>query len=423
MSDENSYFFISTLLDTIDIAVCLFDSEDRTIFWNRAFTRFFPEHEGHVYSGEPYRENLRRFYAGRLPADEMPNIERYIDEGVDRHRNQSRPFVFTHNGRRLRVASLQTPDGSRIRIWHDLADETGRPPEPVAWNEFPIDLLDYIADGAMVLDQNDKIIAINSEFRALYDIAPDESVVGLTLIDIVKRAWVKAGTVGRAVEVAVLDNIRFAGAPFEVELPGGRWRRVIARRTASGIGYFTHSDITVLKRALADLSAMAATDGLTGLPNRRRFDAALEEAWHRCCRERAAISLLLVDIDHFKSVNDRFGHVVGDNCLRRTALIVQGAVRQSIDLAARFGGEEFAVLLPNSTQEGAVTVGRRIRASMAHEPWTEIHPYLKSVTASIGVCSAGNAADLTVADFMRHADEALYRAKNGGRDRLELHVV
>ncbi|MFG1422168.1 GGDEF domain-containing protein [Roseixanthobacter liquoris] len=304
-----------------------------------------------------------------------------------------------------------------------MSDDNSRAPEPAAWNEFPIDLLDYIADGAMVLDQSDRIIAVNNEFRALYDIAMGESVIGLTLIDIVKRAWTKAGSVGRAIDVSVLDNLRFAGAPFEVELPGGRWRRVIARRTASGIGYFTHSDITVLKRALADLSAMAATDGLTGLPNRRRFDAALQEAWQRCCREGSAIALLLVDIDHFKSVNDRFGHVVGDNCLRRTALIVQEAVRQSIDLAARFGGEEFAVLLPETSEEGAVMVGRRIRTSMACEPWNEIHPYLKSVTASIGICSAANASDLSVSDFMRHADEALYRAKNSGRDRLELHVI
>lgn len=423
MSEQSSYFFISTLLDTIDIAVCHFDSEDRTIFWNPAFTRFFPEHDGRVYSGEPYRENLRRFYTGRLSEEELLNIERYIDEGVDRHRNQTRPFVFTHNGRRLRVASLQTPDGGRIRIWHELSDDNNHAPDPAVWNEFPIDLLDYIADGAMVLDQSDKIIAVNSEFRALYDIAPGEPIIGLTLVDIVKRAWAKAGSLSRTIDASVLDNIRFAGAPFEVELPGGRWRRVIARRTASGIGYFTHSDISVLKRALADLAAMAATDGLTGLPNRRRFDAGLEEAWERCRREGAAISLLLVDIDHFKSVNDRFGHVVGDNCLRRTATIVHEAVRHSIDLAARFGGEEFAVLLPDATDEGAVAVGRRIRASMAREPWSEIHPYLTSVTASIGICAARNAADLTVADFMRHADEALYRAKNSGRDRLELHVA
>ncbi|MFG1428115.1 sensor domain-containing diguanylate cyclase [Roseixanthobacter glucoisosaccharinicivorans] len=423
MSEQGIYFFISTLLDTIDIAVCLFDSEDRTISWNPAFTRFFPEHDGHVYSGEPYRENLRRFYSNRLPEEEMSNIERYIDEGVDRHRNQTRPFVFTHNGRRLRVASLQTPDGGRIRIWHELSEENSHAPDPALWNEFPIDLLDYIADGAMVLDQNDKIIAVNGEFRALYDIAPGEPIIGLTLIDIVRRAWVKSGAPGRALDVSMLDNLRFAGAPFEVELPGGRWRRVIARRTASGIGYFTHSDISLLKRALADLAAMAATDGLTGLPNRRRFDAGLDEAWQRCRREGAAISLLLVDIDHFKSVNDRFGHVVGDQCLRRTAQIVQEAVRQSIDLAARVGGEEFAVVLPDATAEGAVAVSQRIRAAMAREPWIEIHPYLASVTVSIGICAVKIPADLTVADFMRHADEALYRAKNSGRDRLELHIA
>ncbi|MFG1464646.1 diguanylate cyclase [Xanthobacter sp. DSM 24535] len=422
MSDQNTYLLISSLLDSIDIAFCLFDAEDRTILWNSAFIRFFPEHASHVYTGEPYRENLRRFYTGRLTEEELPFIERYIDEGVSRHRTQTRPFIFTHLGRRLRVASQPTHDGQRIRIWHQLSEDHDTP-EPTAWNEFPIDLLDYIADGAMVLDQNDKIVATNKEFRSLYDLEDGVSVVGSTLVEVVRQAWEKAGFTERAVEQSMLDNMLFAGTPFEVELPGGRWRRVIARRTASGIGYFTHSDITVLKRALADLAAMATTDGLTGLANRRRFDAALDEEWRRCSRDNATISLLLVDIDHFKSVNDRFGHVVGDNCLRRTASLVQEAVRRSADVAARFGGEEFAILLSNTGEEGAVEVGCRVRAAMALEPWEQFHPFLKQVTASIGICTARNAARLHVFDFMRHADEALYRAKNGGRDRMEILVA
>ena len=86
------------LLDGIDNAMCFFDDEDRCLYWNMSFLSMFPEHDGHLYKGEPYRENLRRFYAGRLSDAEMPNIGIYIEAGIARHRSQDRPYVFEHHG-------------------------------------------------------------------------------------------------------------------------------------------------------------------------------------------------------------------------------------------------------------------------------------------------------------------------------------
>src|SRR4051812_43751060 len=114
---EQAYGQIAATLDSLDIGVCVFDAEGRSRIWNRSFLAIFPEHEGKVHVGEPYEENLRRFYLKRLPATEMADIELRIADGIRRHREQTRPFVFFHDGQWLRVSSLPLPLGARIRVW------------------------------------------------------------------------------------------------------------------------------------------------------------------------------------------------------------------------------------------------------------------------------------------------------------------
>lgn len=427
MPNLETYVFFGEVLDTLDVALCVFDAQDRTVLWNDAFLRFFPEHAGHVHAGEPYRENLLRFYRGRLADAEQANIERYIAEGIERHRSQTRPFVFSHLGRRLRVASQPTGDGHRVRIWQDIAPEQTTPAHGALWADFPIDLLNFIADGAMVLDGEDRIVATNDEFRALYDVPEDRAVIGLTFADVVREACLKAGQEDHGAEASVLDNLRFAGAPFEISLPGGRWRRVIARRSASGVGFFTHSDITVLKRqqaelkrAMDELATIAATDVLTGLANRRRFDQALGEEWAQAIGGGGPIAVMLIDLDHFKAVNDNFGHAAGDECLRRVAAAVQEAITPSADVAARYGGEEFAVLLPNATGEEAMAIARSMRRSLRMVDWRRVDPRLERLTVSIGICAVRQPSAMATFQAMKLADDMLYRAKNGGRDRIDL---
>ena len=109
MPDDSRLRLIRALgdtLDGLDVALCAFDDSDRTLAWNSTFFKFFPEHAGHVYVGEPYEANLRRFYTHRLDAQELPNIERYITAGVERHRAQTRPYSFEHGGLRVHVSSL-----------------------------------------------------------------------------------------------------------------------------------------------------------------------------------------------------------------------------------------------------------------------------------------------------------------------------
>ena len=160
---------------------------------------------------------------------------------------------------------------------------------------------------------------------------------------------------------------------------------------------------------------LAATDGLTGLFNRRYFDSAFARELARCERSSSSLGLLLADIDHFKSFNDTYGHAMGDLVLKKVAGILSGALRKA-DVLARFGGEEFVILLPNVTARGAVESAERLRESVAA---ATIHPGgpRKRVTVSIGAALfPADAADSE--SLLKAADEALYEAKHLGRNRV-----
>jgi diguanylate cyclase (GGDEF)-like protein len=160
---------------------------------------------------------------------------------------------------------------------------------------------------------------------------------------------------------------------------------------------------------------LAATDGLTGLFNRRYFDSAFARELSRCDRSSSSLALLMVDVDHFKSFNDTYGHAMGDLVLKKVAGMLSSGIRKA-DVLARFGGEEFVVILPNVTPQGALESAERLRESVAAAP---IHPGgpRKRVTVSIGAALfPADAQDS--ASLLKAADEALYEAKRLGRNQV-----
>ena len=192
-----------------------------------------------------------------------------------------------------------------------------------------------------------------------------------------------------------------------------------------------------VKHLADELRHIAATDGLTCVANRRRFDEALEQEWGSARRAGDALALLMIDVDHFQAFNDLYGHPAGDACLRSLAQAMLCACLRPADLVARYGGEEFAVLLPKTSQVGAEYVALAIleavdALAIAHEgSATAAH-----VTVSVGIASCG--ADSTswlpvsvdraspryiAKDLVRAADRALYAAKNAGRDRASTQGI
>jgi diguanylate cyclase (GGDEF)-like protein/PAS domain S-box-containing protein len=181
-------------------------------------------------------------------------------------------------------------------------------------------------------------------------------------------------------------------------------------------------DITERRSLEERLAVLALTDGLTGISNRRAFDEALDREWKRTLREGSQISLLLLDLDHFKEFNDQYGHQVGDDCLRAVATAVRGAVRVT-DIVARYGGEEITVILPSTATAGAVEAAEKVRVAIEalrfpHEGYLEGGGW---VTASVGVATAlaryGGSMRMPES-LLLAADNALYKAKHEGRNRV-----
>ena len=372
-----------------------YSSDLQAVRWNATFERFFPEHAGRIHVGEAYAANLRRFYQARLQGEDLRQIDRLIREGIQRHLTQAAPFEFSHHGRTLRVACVPLDDGRRIRIWKEVLAPHG----PGLMSTPAFDALEKLAEGACVLDVRHRIVTANERFRALYDVIDGQPLVGSTLDEVVANVW-GSGAPLAMLRATIRNGLRYDGAPFLVELPGDRWRRVVTRHADRDHAYLIHGDVTADQRLQRELRTLADHDGLTGLMNRRAFDEQLA----RCSRG----ALLLLDADHFKQINDRHGHLVGDTCLRRIADDLLAEARAENGHAARLGGEEFAVLVPNLELKRASLLAERIRnriCDTAHRP---------VVTVSVGV-AAGNARLLQAA-----ADRALYRAKTQGRNRTEL---
>jgi len=179
-------------------------------------------------------------------------------------------------------------------------------------------------------------------------------------------------------------------------------------------------DISQLMRQQAELREMAATDFLTGLPNRRYFLAQLEQEWARVHRiERHCASVLMLDADNFKQVNDTFGHSVGDKILVHLAMLMRNELRR-IDTAARIGGEEFAVILPGAEVSAAEIFAERLRKKIAETRVAEAERVI-ALTVSIGV-AVMKGGDTRADDALNRADRALYRAKERGRNRVDVEV-
>jgi diguanylate cyclase (GGDEF)-like protein/PAS domain S-box-containing protein len=180
-------------------------------------------------------------------------------------------------------------------------------------------------------------------------------------------------------------------------------------------------DMTQQKDMEDRLAILAIEDGLTGLANRRRFDERLEEEWARAYRERTCLALLMIDLDHFKTYNDEYGHPAGDECLRVVTRIMAAEAQRATDVTARYGGEEFTMLLPNTDAAGCARIGERIRraileAGIPHAP----NQPSGLVTVSLGgaICQPASDRSATSASLIEAADRALYAAKHGGRNRL-----
>lgn len=197
----------------------------------------------------------------------------------------------------------------------------------------------------------------------------------------------------------------FAGVRFPIPGPDG---------APIGVCGFA-VDITERVAMARELERLATTDPLTGLGNRRAFDDRIAAEIARAARSGEPLSLLLADVDHFKRYNDHYGHQQGDSCLAQVARALEGVIRRPADHASRYGGEEFALVLPGTSAEGARTMAERVRGAISALALPHADAGDRShVTISVGVATVIGA--WTTAEVIALADRALYEAKDAGRD-------
>ncbi|THB69117.1 MAG: diguanylate cyclase [Gammaproteobacteria bacterium] len=174
-----------------------------------------------------------------------------------------------------------------------------------------------------------------------------------------------------------------------------------------------------LQKTMEELDRLRTVDALTQTRNRAFFDDTIKEEWQRAIRSETTLALLIIDIDHFKRINDTYGHLAGDGALKQVAALIADCVKRPADSISRYGGEEFAVLLPHTTYDGAMLLAERIRKGCEENDFIIEEGRLK-ITLSVGVAAAKspNPGKLTLKDLIAAADKELYKCKSGGRNQI-----
>lgn len=301
----------------------------------------------------------------------------------------------------------------------------------ISSNELLRKVVDSISDHVAVLDSEGYIVFTNKAwniFAAENCLSADLGWQEVNYLKACEKAARAGDEFGKKAALGIAEVIG-GRERFQLEYPchspnEKRWflMNVVAVEH-DGSRYLAMSHINITARKLAEETAykLSLIDGLTGIFNRRHFDRFLADEWRRCARLRLPLTLAMIDIDHFKLLNDTYGHQCGDDCLIKVAQVLARYARRPSDLCARYGGEEFVLVFGNCTLEmvqGELTKlleeVRSLRLPNPHSPTSGI------VTVSIGVTTQYPSSGTIEGVAIEKADAALYRAKQGGRNRIEL---
>jgi diguanylate cyclase (GGDEF)-like protein len=279
--------------------------------------------------------------------------------------------------------------------------------------------LNNISQGLCMFDADLRVVVSNARFAEIYGLKPDDVLPGTSLEEILNIRLLNGTYSGETPHLYIAG---LAGKPADVQLlPDGRAIHIRRNRMADGGWMTTHEDITDRHRSETQIAFMARHDLLTGLFNRAAFSERIAEAGARLRRFGEAFTVVLLDLDRFKQVNDRLGHPAGDMLLRQTAERLRSTLRET-DILARFGGDEFAIIQVSTTdqRQSAVAFCERIIARIA-EPF-DLGGQIVSVSTSIGIAFAPEHG-VEPDKLIRNADLALYRAKSEGRNGYSIYDV
>lgn len=318
----------------------------------------------------------------------------------------------------------------------ELLDTANR--ELTAERQLARTTLDALLDHVCVIDETGTILAVNEPWRAFIAANGGDAGrcgVGANYLAICERAEGEKSDGADTAASGIRSVLQGDSDGFSMEYTCDstavpRWFLMNVRRTAATGGgrvVIAHLNISERKQAEFHLRHLAMIDGLTGVANRRAFDETLGQEWRRASRAGTPLSLLMIDVDHFKAYNDHYGHQAGDECLRAVAAALAATAKRPADLVARYGGEEFGVILPSISLADAQSLAEKMRLAVAdlHLPH-QASQTAAEVTISIGASCLNLAAQDKALDtdcLIANADTALYRAKTTGRNRVSAQAA
>jgi diguanylate cyclase (GGDEF)-like protein len=281
--------------------------------------------------------------------------------------------------------------------------------------------LNEVDIGVVLLDKELRPLFVNRAFMHMWHLTDEIAVAKLDFEGLMHLVVSKQSRPMPAIKFNEFIKKRTmlirAGVedPRDLRVDDGKVIRVKCKPLPDGGRMLVYTDVTDLVQQADKLKELATVDGMTGLFNRRHFFALAEMEWNRYQRHWRPLSLLMIDIDEFKSINDRFGHDVGDHVIIQIADLCRQEKRKS-DVVARFGGEEFLLLLPETTLDEAQLTAERLRRLVETRDLS-IASRAVNATISIGVAEANPYME-AIFDLIKLADQALYAAKNAGRNRV-----
>ncbi|MCV2371157.1 sensor domain-containing diguanylate cyclase [Roseateles oligotrophus] len=413
-------------IEALPASVEIFDESDRLVAFNRHLLEIYPHMSTDFKRGVRFEELVRKSIAqGGVPAakgcEEEWLAQRLAARAASRKSPAEPLLQNVHEGRWVRIHERHTRAGGIIGVRMDVSDLIHEQQRLAASKAHLQAFVRTTPNGVLTLDVDGHVLALNPAAEALFGFAANE-LVG-SHIDLLFGIWMGAR----------LSPQALVASPQEMTARHRDGQEMTLLLSVAEVKTETaHSFVCIitdlserkrqevaLQEANAQLAKQSITDGLTGVGNRRYFDQLLQQEWQRSARHGHPLACIMVDIDHFKLYNDRYGHVAGDECLIRVAELLRACAGRSGEAVCRYGGEEFVLLLADCDLAGAQVVAQRcldsIRlAAIEHEA----SPLRRKLSLSLGVAACVASPQGDAVSLVEHADAALYAAKQNGRARL-----
>lgn len=402
--------------------IALWGADDRLILGNRKFREATGGESSGIGPGTRVEDFFRLgLTQGRYPdADGDPDI--WLANRLDQFRNPAEPYEMRKpDGRWILKTDHRLEDGTTVMVSTDITSRKKAEAALAEKTRILETALATIPDGVQVVDKNLNLLAWNEQLFEVMGLSKNAVLnsrhPGRAFFEVIaNRGDYGQGRLEDLVESRLVPMREQRPVSFERQLIDGKWIECRGGPMGDGGYVAVYRDIDENKRLTEKLKDLASVDELTRLSNRRHFMELASNEFDRSRRYVRPLSVAMLDIDHFKSVNDEYGHAAGDHVLRTVSAVCREIIRDS-DRMGRIGGEEFALLMPETDAASATRLAERLRQAVA-DLVQRFNIEEFQVTASLGV-EEMSTRHQSFDDLLADADKSLYEAKNNGRNRVE----